>query len=94
MDKWPLGNHICIPDHKTINERKYAAILLRDKFQSKIPIVLDTMSNTFDLTYAIWPERYYIVNNGIIYSVGMPTTEFGYDRKNLEYLIKRFIPQE
>lgn len=76
-DVWPLGHHVDIPNHKTIEDRKKAAEKLN---KDNIEILLDTMDNTFDNTFAAWPERYYIIYDGVIQYIASPTSEFGFDR--------------
>jgi len=93
-DIWPLGNHIDLPNHKTISDRTHAASLLKDKFNLQIPVLLDSMTNNFDQEYAVWPERYYFIKNGKLEKIGQPTTEFGYDRKSLEWELRMYVEQQ
>jgi len=93
-DIWPLGNHIDLPNHKTISDRTHAASLLKDKFNLQIPVLLDSMTNNFDQEYAVWPERYYFIKNGKLDIIGQPTTEFGYDRKSLEWELRMYVEQQ
>jgi len=58
-DVWPLGNHVVLPSHTCIQDRQTGAKLLQSK-GCQIPIVLDTMNNTFDDTFAVWPERFFL----------------------------------
>jgi len=89
-DAWPLGDTVQIPNHKTIEERKTAAIKLQKK-GLKIPILLDSMNNDFERNFAVWPERYFIVVNGKVEYVAFPTNEFGFDRPAFEEEIKKII---
>jgi len=93
-DIWPLGNHIEIPNHKTFGDRQNAAKLLKEKFNLQLPVLLDSMENKFDQEYAVWPERYYFIKNGKFGIIGQPTTEFGYDRKSLEWELRMFVNQQ
>jgi len=86
-DIWPLGKHVSITNHKSIEERMSAAKRMVEEFGCKIPILLDTMSDEFDKQYAVWPERYYCVKDGKMLMIGNPTHEFGYDREVLHQLI-------
>jgi len=89
-DIWPLGKHIDLPSHKTFEDRKNAATLLIEKFNFQIPILFDTMDNEFDKQYAVWPERYYTIENRKIEYISEPNTEFGYERNGLEWNLFRF----
>jgi len=80
MDEWPLGNFVCLNQHKTMEERLDAANTFKTKYDFKIPLLVDTMENTLDNKYACWPERFFIIQKGILQLVGEPTTEFGYNR--------------
>jgi len=61
QDKWPLGQHVCVLDHKTIEDR----ILVAKRFVSetgwRLPIVVDSMSNGFMDTFKAHPERFYTI---------------------------------
>jgi len=87
-DVWPLGNHVCLPSHKTLEDRINAANILVSKHNCKIPVLIDNMADEFDKNYAVWPERYYVINNGIMQHVFYPTTEFGFDRDEMLALLK------
>jgi len=89
-DEWPLGKCTDICQHKTKKERLKAANYFCTSRQCEIPILVDTMINEFDLTYAAWPERFYIINNGLMEFIGMPSTDDqGYSRPEISYWLKR-----
>jgi len=88
-DVWPLGNRVCLPSHQTIEDRANAAKMLVSKYDCKLPILLDTMNDTFDKEFAIWPERYYVVRNGFIEHVFMPTHEFGFDQSEMYSVLQK-----
>jgi len=84
-DRWPLGHFVDIPEHTCLADRRKASEILRSKgLDPAIPIYLDTMQNSFDNAFAVWPERYYIAYNGVFQYVASPTTEYGYDRHVLK----------
>lgn len=78
-DVWPLGRHVELASHKTLDDRINAANLLISKYNCNIPILLDNMNDEFDDNYAVWPERYYIIQNGVMKHIFYPTIEFGFD---------------
>jgi len=88
-DVWPLGNHVCLSSHKTIKERENAAQLLVSKYDCKLPILLDSMSDEFDNAFSIWPERYYVLKNNLVEHVFKPKHEFGFDHDKMYSLLKK-----
>jgi len=83
QDEWPLGNIVCLTQHKTQEERLTVARNFQKDYQFQIPILVDEMDNNFDKLYASWPERFYIIEQGKMKLIGFPTTEFGYDRNDI-----------
>jgi len=81
LDGWQLGRHVEIKNHKSISDRCAAACLTRDRFNLRIPILLDTMDNAFDRTYAVWPERYFVIRGRSLAYRSEPTDEFGFNRE-------------
>jgi len=88
---WPLGHFVDIPQHTCLADRQKAALLLREKFglSPDVPVYLDSMENKFDEAFAVWPERYYTINDGHMWDVAEPTTEFGYDRAEFSNALNR-----
>jgi len=82
-DVWPLGKHVDLPSHQTINDRQKAAMILVNKFGCKVPILLDTMEDQFDTKFAVWPERYYIVKSQVMEHLFYPSHEFGFDHNEM-----------
>jgi len=83
-DEWPLGTKFCYAQPRTIERRlKFANEFVND-FNFKLPVLVDTMGNEFDSLFAAWPERFFIVENGKLTLVGVPTNEFGFDRVVLD----------
>jgi len=73
MDVWPIGNTVCIPNHKTIEERiEVAKKHLVEERNCKIPVLVDTMDDSFEKVYKGWPERYYIIQGDILREIGQP----------------------
>lgn len=91
-DAWPLGNIVATPDHKSMEERLAAANDFVTRFGSQLPCVVDGMTNAFDEAFAVWPERFYVVDNDrTMYLVGYPTNEFGYDRELLRIELHQML---
>lgn len=71
-DEWPLGKKICIPQHKTLDDRMKVAKNFIEHFDYKIPMVVDPMSNNFNNVFAAWPERYFIIHDNKIAHISEP----------------------
>jgi len=82
-DVWPLGKHIDLPSHETLEDRIKASDILIKQFGCTIPMLYDTMADEFDKAFAVWPERYYIMQNKTMAEVFSPTIEFGFDREKM-----------
>jgi len=94
-DEWPLGVKFCVEQPKTMDVRLLVANNFVRDYGVKLPMLVDTMANEFDTTFAAWPERFYIVQNGKLALVGKPTTEFGFDRELLRLkLLALLRPKE
>lgn len=65
-NEWPLGRRVCISQHENIQERMEAAQSYRKGMGAVMPMVVDTMDNSFNSQYNAWPERLYIVTNGVL----------------------------
>ena len=65
-NEWPLGRRVCISQHETLEDRIAAAQAYHKDMQAKVPLVVDPMNNSFNNTYHAWPERLYIINNGVL----------------------------
>ena len=80
-DEWPLGTRESRLQHKSIDDRLEAARHFVKKYGWKFPTVVDSMTNSFAETYGAWPERYCIFRRKRLEVLGLPTTEWGYDRQ-------------
>ncbi|CAG8441450.1 4279_t:CDS:2 [Acaulospora morrowiae] len=71
-DVWPIGNIVDVKEHRTLSDRLTAAREMVEKTQLKIPVLADTMDDSFLKLYSPWPFRFFIVIDGILKLVGMP----------------------
>lgn len=78
VDEWPVGETIVKQQHKTTQERIAACQECLEDFQLNWPTVVDTMDNDFHCTYACWPIRFYLINDGVLEHVARPQKS-GYD---------------
>jgi len=81
-DVWPIGNIVDVKEHRTLSDRLAAAREMVKKTQLEIPVLADTMDDTFLKLYSPWPFRFFVVVDGILKLVGMPK-EAHYDTTDL-----------
>jgi len=80
-DEWPIGTtKVCVKQHCTQEDRIKAAKDFIENYNYRVPVLLDVMTNEFNSKFAAWPERWWIVHHGKMVHIGVPSTEFGYDR--------------
>jgi len=91
-DVWPLGTTVCVKQHKSIQDRIDAAKehLIKNR-DCKIPVLVDTIDNSFDSYYCGWPERFFIIVGKNVELVGMPSTEDkGFNREEISKWLDSF----
>ncbi|CAF1057994.1 unnamed protein product [Rotaria sordida] len=91
-DQWPAGKTIsCVDQPKTLVERLENAREFKKKFNFEMPILVDSMDNTFHITYGSWPFRFYIINDGKLILKAEPgITTYAYDLNELDTWIDNF----
>jgi hypothetical protein len=81
---------VCYLQPRTTEQRVAIAGDFVKRFKYDIPLLVDPLENPADQLYAGWPERFYIVENGIIRYKG-GTGPFNYHPEEVEaWLSKRF----
>jgi len=89
-DEWPVGKTISFCNQpKVISERCDLARKYSEDNQLTIPVVVDTMDNSFESKFAAWPVRFYVVKNGKLVFKAQPNTEhYAYDPTELSKWLK------
>lgn len=64
QDVWPLGQHVCVNAHKTLDDRIQTAKRFLSTTGFKVPMVVDGMENEFLYAYLAHPERFYVFVDG------------------------------
>jgi len=79
-DEWPVGKKVSFCDQPTTLEARVAlAKRLTTELDCPARVVVDKMDNEFMNTFAAWPFRYYIVQNGKIALKAQPSmSSYGY----------------
>ena len=81
-DVWPIGNIVDVKEHRTLSDRLAAAHEMVQQTQLEIPVLADTMDDTFLKLYSPWPFRFFVIVDGVLKLVGMPK-EARYDTTDL-----------
>jgi type I thyroxine 5'-deiodinase len=63
---------VCIKHHQTNDERISAAQKFVDDYKFPIETVVDTMANEANRRYDAWPERLYVIVDGVVVYKGGP----------------------
>lgn len=73
-DRWffPKAQTRCIKHHTSDQERIAAAKAFVDDFDIPFEVLVDPMANEANLKYSLWPERLYIIVDGVIVYKGGP----------------------
>ncbi|CAG8555376.1 17267_t:CDS:2 [Funneliformis caledonium] len=58
-DVWPIGEILSVKEHRTLSDRMTAATVMVRETQLEIPVMIDTMDDTFLKLYAPWPFRFF-----------------------------------
>ena len=63
-DQWPAGKTIsCVDQPTTLEQRLKHARQFQQKYHFVMPMLVDSMNNTFHTTYGAWPFRFYVIDN-------------------------------
>jgi len=75
-DEWPVGETVSVCNQpKSMDERLAIANQFVKDHDYKVPLIVDTMNNSFQKMFAAWPIRFYIVRNGKIVYKAQPDLE-------------------
>jgi len=64
QDQWPLGKHVQVFQHKTIQDRISVAKQFVAENRYTLPMVVDCMQNEFTWKYYAHPERFFVIIGG------------------------------
>lgn len=89
-DRWVINSKIKINEHVMLEERRIAALRLKNETGFKLPIYLDNMDDEFESVFKGWPFRTYIFRDNKIFFKGMPK-DGTFSLEELEEQINRAI---
>ena len=65
-DEWQMSSNVeddvCYPQPRTLEERLRIASDFVQRFDYRLPLVVDTMQNDAERAYSGWPERLYVID--------------------------------
>ena len=98
-DVWPLGTHVIVKHHRTLQERVIAASRFVKSVGWKFPMFLDSMDNNFAKTLASHPERYFVFRSSTdctqprpLLCFAAPGRQAGYRLSDLEHFLQKNFP--
>lgn len=91
-DQWPAGKTIsCVDQPTQLEQRLENARRFQEKFNFEMPMLVDSMDNTFHKTYGSWPFRFYVIHDGKLVLKPEPgETTYAYDLDELDHWIEQF----
>ena len=90
VDGWFLGTSVQLTQHKSEKERVVAAKMLTDTTGIKCNVVIDKISNAAAKLYGALIDRFYILQNGVVYYQGGPGP-YEYDIKEMEMKLRKLF---
>mmetsp|Transcript_12373 Transcript_12373/g.13700 ORF Transcript_12373/g.13700 Transcript_12373/m.13700 type:complete len:120 (+) Transcript_12373:1493-1852(+) len=78
-DEWPVGDPLKITQPRTTIERCGVARSFVKEYQYQLPMLVDTIENSFEQAYAAWPIRFYVIEDGTVTFVAQPDEMNTYD---------------
>jgi len=78
QDQWPLGRHVQVLQHKTVEDRLAIANRYVETTGYQIHLVADDITNPFLKAYWAHPERFYVIVDGKLGLKGQPTDDGWY----------------
>jgi len=90
-DEWPCGKTLSFCEQpKSTEQRRKLALIAQQKIQIKFPMLVDTIENDFEKSYASWPFRFYGFSHGKLDFKAQPDMHrYAYDIQTLEEWIER-----
>jgi len=94
QDVWPLGQHVCVNAHKTLEDRTSTAKRFLESTSFKIPMVADGMDNEFLFAYLAHPERFYAFADGKLQFKAQPVNAYYPLSQLREWLLAYFLEKD
>eukprot|EP00824_Muranothrix_gubernata_P006934 TRINITY_DN18912_c0_g1_i1.p2 TRINITY_DN18912_c0_g1~~TRINITY_DN18912_c0_g1_i1.p2 ORF type:complete len:130 (-),score=22.18 TRINITY_DN18912_c0_g1_i1:7-396(-) len=88
-DEWPLGQ-TSFPQPRTLEERRMRAQQFLQATGYEIPLFVDGIDNAFESAYAAHPERFFVIQRGVLVHIAEPGPE-GYKVAALRNLLEEYV---
>jgi len=90
QDKWPIGQHVCVMDHKTVEDRIEIAKRFISETEWRLPTVVDSISNGFMDSFKAHPERFFAIVDSKLQFKAYPTEAYYPVSDVRDWLLKYF----
>lgn len=91
VDEWPVGDQLKIKQPNTNAERCSIARSFVKQYELRMPMLVDSIENNFNETFAAWPIRFFVIQNGIMAYIAQPDEHNTYD--SILPHLRRFLTQ-
>lgn len=78
-DEWPVGDTLQIKQPITDDERCNIARAFVKQYEFRMPMLVDNINNSFSESFAAWPIRFYVIQEGRMSYIAQPDTHNTYD---------------
>lgn len=79
VDEWPVGDKLQITQPTSAAERCSIARAFAKQYELRMPMLVDTIDNSFNQTFAAWPIRFFIIHEGRMAYIAQPDLHNTYD---------------
>jgi len=81
-----MGDDVLVDHQPTqIGDRCQLATEFQQNNEYLLPMVVDTMTNEFDVTFGAWPTRFFIIQNNTLVFKAQPNTSHTYDLQEVRH---------
>jgi len=93
IDEWPVGDPLKITQPLTTAERVGVARAFISEYSFQLPMLVDTIDNTYSDTFAAWPIRFFVIQNGKIIFKAQPDHMNTYDSipRKIDELLQTYL---
>ena len=92
-DTWPMPigvGQMAPPAPTTMEERTTLARQYVAEHGIELPVLVDGMDDAFMETYAAWPERFFVIYDGLLYFISQPIPDVGHDPEHIRIWLQDF----
>ena len=90
-DEWPMGDHVALTQPRSLVERIANARTFKKATGFGVPLFADGIANGFMAAFSAHPERYFIVQRGMLVWKAQPSGLGGYDLSHLASALETML---